>query len=201
MGIRRKTDTPEAKEFWDFVDRTAESVEKNFPPWKIGGHKMTKLTNDEINQMAAELLGIDLEHKAAMYPCDFIHDANAVRELVDAAAKIDPELQGVKIAGAFEEVTSDYLRSGEHKPFSTLRLIYEALAASPKHITLAVLYAVGKITLEQAREAMKVPDSSEALVCRVNPVLSRSCQLGTKSCSVDHNQNCEAMEGDGDGGR
>lgn len=34
--MKRKTDTKEEREYWDYIDRTAERVE-NYPEWKRGG--------------------------------------------------------------------------------------------------------------------------------------------------------------------
>lgn len=125
-----------------------------------------KLTNDAINQAAAELLGLcwhaefkpHREHPGPMRECvgcgyavgtrqaqpgvdlpDFIHDANAVGKLVRwfmEGARPDQE-------DKFEEFVYGSL---------------DALAKPPKYITLAILYAVGKITIQDACEAMEADD-------------------------------------------
>lgn len=40
--LKRKTDTKEAKEFWDFISETAKHVEKHFPRWKRGEESIEK---------------------------------------------------------------------------------------------------------------------------------------------------------------
>ncbi len=44
--LRRKTDTPDAKAFWDFIDETAKKVE-DYPEWKRGGSKF----RDQIREL------------------------------------------------------------------------------------------------------------------------------------------------------
>ncbi len=129
-----------------------------------------KLTNDAINQAAAELLGYCNHEWGERYEAgsdtlggvflfvqcgkcqnetlygdfdedrpNFIHDANAVRELVRwfmEGARPDQE-------DKFEEFVYGSL---------------DALAKPPKYITLAILYAVGKITIQDACEAMEGDD-------------------------------------------
>lgn len=120
-----------------------------------------KLDNDKINAMAGELLGICSKHEWTAEPSsglvlclqckrskhhestnpDFIHDANAVRRLV---------LWLVENGSALQECHFlDFLLDGAYTDCP----LY-ALALPPKTITIAVLYAAGKITLEQAKEAM-----------------------------------------------
>lgn len=130
-----------------------------------------KLTNDQINKAAAELLGLcwhdysivvssSLNFKVKLkcarcgderwrshvvFNPDFTRDANAVRELV-----------------VWLKWQDNFGYSRKFKQFLENELdLFEslyALAETPKHITLAVLYAVGKITLEQARLAMEGDD-------------------------------------------
>lgn len=108
-----------------------------------------KLTDEQINQAAAELLGIEWQKydNYGIRNPDFIHDANAVRELVVWLRDNGEPLN----RGMFTEFVN-----GECAVWS----LSGVLALPPRTITLAVLYAVGKITLEQAREAME-GDSDE----------------------------------------
>lgn len=36
MAIKKRKDTEENREFWNFVEQTSKSVEENFPAWKRG---------------------------------------------------------------------------------------------------------------------------------------------------------------------
>lgn len=103
-----------------------------------------KLTSEQINQMAAELLGIEWQEydNYGIRNPDFIHDANASRRLVMRLVSGD-----YSTGSKFDK----FIRSLTHNEPPPLIV----LAYTPKNITLAVLYAVGKITLEQAREAME----------------------------------------------
>lgn len=130
-----------------------------------------KLTNDVINQAAAELLGYcdglnlnDPTEKGYCKACgkgvlddthevpDFIHDANAVRELV---------VWLVAGNGCFADtqrtVEDEFYWFLDRKASTVTPL--QALVLSPKTITLAVLCSVGKITLAEAREAMEGDDN------------------------------------------
>lgn len=119
-----------------------------------------KLTNDVINQAAAELLGYcdglnlnNLTEKGYCKACgkgvlddthdvpDFIHDANAVRELV------------VWLIGTENAKSNDDFHEFLDRETAVISPLF-TIWLPPKHITLAVLYAAGTITLEQAREAM-----------------------------------------------
>lgn len=45
MTLKRKMNSPEDEEYWEFVDRTAKKVE-TYPAWKRGGDNV-KLSGEE----------------------------------------------------------------------------------------------------------------------------------------------------------
>lgn len=102
-----------------------------------------RLTNEQINQAAAELLGIEWQKydNYGIRNPDFINDANAVRELVRWLIGTE----NAKSNDDFHEFLDR--ETAVISPLFTIWL-------PPKHITLAVLYATGKITEQQAKEAM-----------------------------------------------
>ena len=124
-----------------------------------------KLTDEKINHMASELLGLcwheikggvfrpakcikgcglrlsmaDYQALRGNFYPDFTHDANAVRELMLWFAGSVPLLE--------ERARFNYIIDLATKVKWS---IIDLLAIPPKHITLAVLYAVGQISLVEA---------------------------------------------------
>lgn len=42
MKLKKRKDTPELKEFWEYIEKTSKDVENNFPDWKKGGLATSK---------------------------------------------------------------------------------------------------------------------------------------------------------------
>lgn len=46
MKLKRKTDSPESREYWEFADKMIKRVEE-YPNWKKGGDSIRLTPNDD----------------------------------------------------------------------------------------------------------------------------------------------------------
>lgn len=94
--LRKNKSTPENREFWEFVERTARDVEQNFPQWKRGGYCTENSTL--VNEQRRKRNKITIEGKWA-------HIRQWVEELRRAGWKEKEPVSGEPTGFKFTSVT------------------------------------------------------------------------------------------------
>lgn len=131
---------------------------------------MTQPTNEQINVMAAEVLGIDcidasLQFNGVCLKCglhvfghpNFCTDLNAAQRLVKHIFKthIAENMKSNRFADViFSALAIDAVSLNNNPNLSNRDLVALYRDADAKTITLAALVAAGKITIEDAKESI-----------------------------------------------